>query len=183
MAATPVSDSTRTPSGATPPARCSRPNESTSRAVAQISPAGPAERGSTHCGARCGFSPFSDTCPYAARYRIASSGSVTVRSRPRGSISRSRSTSSQLFPRSRSTSRPAITNPVLQYENVAPTGCENPSVAHPATYFSTQSSPRPTSSKWSPWMPLVWVRRCRTVTFAVCPASPSRSSGSSSTTG
>ena len=79
--------------------------------------------------------------------------------------------------------RPARTKPALQYDHVAPSGwfcfCSDSS----ATYFSTQSSPRPVSVNTSPSIPLVWFSRCRMVTVLATSASASRSSGRTSATG
>ena len=91
--------------------------------------------------------------------------------------------SSQVSPVSFSMTRPASTKPALQYDQVTPSGwfcfCSDSS----ATYFSTQSSPRPVSVNTSPSMPLVWLSRCRMLTVLATSGSARRSSGRTSMTG
>jgi hypothetical protein len=87
----------------------------TSFAVALISPAGPAERGIIQVvTGRWASSGSCWMCPTATRCRIASSGSVEVCVSPSGSMSRSRSTASQVLPVSTSMTRPAREKPELQ---------------------------------------------------------------------
>ncbi len=123
IAAALCSLSSRVPSGASPPVRCSRANASTSPTVELIRPAGPADRGSPQAaGARSSSSPGSPMCPTAARCSSASSGSVPVCSRPSGVTSRSRIASSHVPPVTCSITRPASERPELQYDQVAPSG-------------------------------------------------------------
>ena len=66
MAAALASLSTRLPSAARPPARCSRAKASTSAALETISPAGPTERIRPQTGATC-CCPSSSTWPDGRR--------------------------------------------------------------------------------------------------------------------
>lgn len=110
MAVTDASLSSRLPSGASPPSRWNRANVSRSRAEAVIRPAGPTLRGSPQNRTRAPPA----RCPTAARYKIASSASVTVWVSSSGSHSRSRSETSHERPSSTSMIRPSRTQPLLQ---------------------------------------------------------------------